>query len=91
MDRRTFVQTVAGTVVGACGLAQGSDLLNEEWPPATNNGEATAARFKLSVMLWTVFTDLPFEQRLEKVAQAGYNNVELVGEYDSWTKSIAPT
>lgn len=41
--------------------------------------------FKLSVMLWTVFTGLPFEQRLEKVAEAGYRNVELVGEYDKWT------
>lgn len=36
-------------------------------------------------MLWTVFTGLPFEQRLEKVAEAGYRNVELVGEYDKWT------
>jgi hydroxypyruvate isomerase len=87
MDRRTFVQTVAGTVMGACGLAQGSDLLKEESTSATNNGEATAVPFKLSVMLWTVFTDLPFEQRLEKVAQAGYKNVELVGEYDSWTEA----
>jgi hydroxypyruvate isomerase len=87
MDRRTFVQTVAGTVVGACGVAQGSNLLKEESTSATNNGEATAVPFKLSVMLWTVFTDLPFEQRLEKVAQAGYKNVELVGEYDRWTEA----
>ena len=36
-------------------------------------------------MLWTVFRDLPFEQRLEKVAGAGYTNVELVGEYEKWT------
>jgi len=36
-------------------------------------------------MLWTIFRDLPFEQRLEKVAQAGYRNVELVGEYEKWT------
>lgn len=41
--------------------------------------------FKLSVMLWTVFNDLPFEQRLEKVAEAGYANVELVGEYEKWS------
>src|SRR5208282_5739905 len=87
MDRRTFVQTVAGTVVGVCGLAQGTDLLSEERTVAASNGEATGVPFKLSVMLWTVFTDLPFEQRLEKVAQAGYKNVELVGEYDSWTEA----
>jgi hydroxypyruvate isomerase len=37
-------------------------------------------------MLWTVFRDLPFEQRLEKVAAAGYTNVELVGEYEKWSE-----
>jgi hydroxypyruvate isomerase len=42
--------------------------------------------FRLSVMLWTVFTKLPFEERLEKVAQAGYKNVELVGEYEHWSE-----
>ena len=36
-------------------------------------------------MLWTVFTHLPFEQRLEKVVEAGYQNVELVGEYRKWS------
>lgn len=38
-------------------------------------------------MLWTVFRDLPFEQRLEKVAAAGYTNVELVGEYQKWSEA----
>jgi hydroxypyruvate isomerase len=42
--------------------------------------------FRLSVMLWTVFTELPFEKRLEKVAEAGYYNVELVGEYENWSE-----
>jgi hydroxypyruvate isomerase len=42
--------------------------------------------FNLSVMLWTVFTGLPFEQRLEKVAEAGYKYVELVGEYEKWSE-----
>src|SRR5215472_18123590 len=45
---------------------------------------AAPAPFPLSVMLWIVFRDLPFEQRLEKVAEAGYTNVELVGEYAKW-------
>jgi hydroxypyruvate isomerase len=38
-------------------------------------------------MLWTVFKTLPFETRLEKVAEAGYKNVELVGEYRKWSES----
>jgi hydroxypyruvate isomerase len=48
---------------------------------ASNPGNAP---FGLSVMLWTVFRDLPFEQRLAKGAEAGYSNVELVGEYAKW-------
>jgi hydroxypyruvate isomerase len=35
-------------------------------------------------MLWTVFRKLPFEERLAKVAEAGYTNVELTGEYKNW-------
>ncbi len=38
-------------------------------------------------MLWTVFKDLPFEERLAKVAEAGYNQVELVGEYRDWQEA----
>jgi len=36
-------------------------------------------------MLWTVYKDLPFEQRLEKAAEAGYQAVELVKEFENWT------
>ncbi len=38
-------------------------------------------------MLWTVFNDLPFEQRLERIVEAGYTNIELVGEYGKWTSA----
>jgi len=44
-----------------------------------------AAPYQISVMLWTVFKKLPVAQRLEKVAEAGYSNVELVGEYKKWS------
>ncbi len=43
--------------------------------------------FKLSVMLWTVFRQLPFARRLEEVVEAGYHAVELVDEFEHWTKS----
>jgi hydroxypyruvate isomerase len=46
--------------------------------------DSVDAPYQLSVMLWTILRDLPFEQRLEKVARAGYRNVELVGEYSKW-------
>jgi hydroxypyruvate isomerase len=42
--------------------------------------------YKLSVMLWTVFRNLPFEERLEKVSESGYKNVELIGEYGKWSE-----
>ena len=44
-----------------------------------------APKMNLSVMLWTVFRKLPFEERLEKVVEAGYRNVELIGEYRKWS------
>ena len=37
-------------------------------------------------MLWTVYPKLPFDQRIEKVAEAGYHAVELVEEYKNLTK-----
>jgi len=60
-------------------------VAGENSAPVANGGDFEAP-FGLSVMLWTVFRDLPFEQRLEKVAQAGYTNVELVGEYEKWSQ-----
>jgi hydroxypyruvate isomerase len=79
-------------MAGAYGLSHGPDLFSQDSIALANPGvaspdqEVSGASFQLSVMLWTVFTDLPFEQRLEKVAEAGYRNVELVGEYDKWTE-----
>jgi hydroxypyruvate isomerase len=81
MNRRTFARNVAGGLLSAsaatgAAFAQGS---------SQTLGGLSPAPFKLSIMLWTVFRDMPFEQRLEKVAAAGYTNVELVGEYEKWT------
>ncbi len=77
MDRRTFGQTIAGLAFEAAlpeaALARGT--------------AAAAPGYELSVMLWTVFTGIPFEQRLARVAEAGYRNVELVGEYRDWTQA----
>jgi len=85
MNRRTFTQTLAGSLVGAGTVGNALDLLGKELASPAKANAASADRFKLSVMLWTVFTNLPFEQRLERVAEAGYQNVELVGEYQKWT------
>jgi len=78
MNRRTFAKAMAGAAIGAstvsASAAEGG--LPAPSPPMP---------FPLSVMLWTVFNDLPFEERIEKIAEAGYNNVELVGEYAQWS------
>ena len=76
MNRRLFGQTVAGAALGAA-LPRISG--------AVGTAPAGAQAFGLSVMLWTVFNKLPFEDRLAKVAEAGYTKVELVGEYGKWS------
>jgi hydroxypyruvate isomerase len=79
MNRRRFAQSMAASALAA--VAVGRVAVAE----AGLAGAGKAPEFDLSVMLWTVFGKLPFEQRLEKVAEAGYRNVELVGEYSKWT------
>src|SRR5271157_536314 len=46
----------------------------------------TSSPFPFSVMLWTVDPQLPFADRIGKVAEAGYHAVELVGEYEDWSE-----
>jgi hydroxypyruvate isomerase len=60
----------------------GSEPLLDALPDAN----ATEPFFPLSVMLWTVRRELPFDQRLEIVAAAGYHACELVGEFKDWSK-----
>jgi hydroxypyruvate isomerase len=76
LSRREFARTVAGVAAGT--ILAAADGTSAPIPPATEP-------FPLSVMLWTIYRDLPFEQRLEKVAQAGYHAVELVGEFKDWS------
>jgi hydroxypyruvate isomerase len=78
MNRRTFGQSIAAAALAASFPTRASATAAPQPPP-----------FALSVMLWTVFRGLPFEDRLAKVAEAGYSNVELVGEYnaDHWTQA----
>lgn len=75
MDRRRFTQTLATAALAA----------TQRKIAAAQQQPAADTPFPLSVMLWTVFTNLPFAERLAKVAEAGYRNVELVGEYAKWS------
>jgi len=80
VQRRQFLGACAGVTLGA--------PISRLAPFATIPGSPTAEPpFPLSVMLWTVYPKLPFAERLEKVAAAGYRSIELVGEYKDWSKS----
>jgi hydroxypyruvate isomerase len=81
MRRREFVSACAAAALA--GAATGPSAMARTAPAAS---ESEGMPFSLSVMLWTVYRDLPFEQRLEKVAEAGYHAVELVGEFKDWKK-----
>jgi hydroxypyruvate isomerase len=80
MNRRTFAQVLAGAALGTA-----APTVAKAEPSAI--ADSSAAPFPLSVMLWTVFNGLPFEERLAKVAEAGYTNIELVGEYGKWPEA----
>ncbi len=80
MNRRTFTQVLATAALGAT-----APSLRASSPSPAAEPESSSAPFPLSVMLWTVFTELPFAERLAKVAAAGYSNVELDGEWEKWS------
>jgi hydroxypyruvate isomerase len=86
MNRRTFTQGLATAALAAAAVPALPAGRKPETRPSDGSGSADAAQspFQVSVMLWTVFTGLPFEERLAKVSEAGYTNVELVGEYKKW-------
>src|SRR5690242_1630431 len=81
MRRREFMGVCAGAAVTA---AAGRASTTAPMPPPNSPAEAVGVPFTLTVMLWTVYRDLPFPQRLEKVAEAGYHAVELVDEFKDW-------
>ena len=73
MNRREFSQLIAGTVVGQALLRGNAQTVKP----------AVESRF--SVMLWTLEKQAPFERCIEIVAAAGYQGVELVGEFQKWS------
>jgi hydroxypyruvate isomerase len=73
MNRRQFSQLVATASLGRAlprGYAQTS--------PSQNGS-------RFSVMLWTLEKQAPFDRCLEMVADAGYQGVELTGQFQKWS------
>src|SRR5215475_7442076 len=83
MRRREFMGVCAGAAVTA---AAGPAPATARTLLPDSVTDADGAPFTLTVMLWTVYRDLPFAQRLEKVAEAGYHAVELVDEFTKWSQ-----
>jgi len=83
MNRRTFSNTIARAALVTAGLS-----LEPLAPAARAAADSSLVEvpFKTSIMIWTVLHELPFEQRLEKVAEAGFRAVELVSETSKWTE-----
>ncbi len=50
-------------------------------------GVAPEGGARFSVMLWALKSRGGFEENLERVAQAGYGHVELVGEFSGWSEA----
>lgn len=73
MHRREFNQLLAGAALGhmlSPGYAQSL---------TSQNGS------RFSVMLWTLEKQAPFDRCLEMVAEAGYQGVELTGQFQKWS------
>ena len=73
MNRREFGQLAVGAA-----LAQA--LLG-----AQAQGASAPVSQRFSVMLWTLEKQAPFDRCLEIVAEAGYQGVELTGQFRKWT------
>ncbi len=63
----------------------GGGLLGLAAGPALAAFGPPVAKPRFSVMLWTLEGKAPFDRCLETVAAAGYQGVELVGEFQRWT------
>jgi hydroxypyruvate isomerase len=73
MNRRAFSQLIT-----TASLAQA-------FPHLRAQTSTFMQGFRFSVMLWTLEKQAPFDRCLEIVAAAGYEGVELVGEFRTWS------
>jgi hydroxypyruvate isomerase len=74
MNRRQFSQLAAGAALAPMFLRQ-----------SAAQAAASPSPFKFSVMLWTLEKQAAFDRCIDMVAAAGYNGVELVGEFQKWS------
>jgi hydroxypyruvate isomerase len=73
MNRRELVKMGMGAALASTALH------------AAAQGVNGANKVRFSFMLWPLEKQAPFDQCVEWVAEAGYQGVELVGEFQSWS------
>jgi hydroxypyruvate isomerase len=76
LTRRTLVGMTAASLAGRALAPLAAQTV-------TDSGQAGA---QFSVMIWTLNKLGSFDENLERVAQAGYHHVELVGEFKKWSE-----
>jgi hydroxypyruvate isomerase len=79
VNRRVFGKLMAAAVAVQVGAPRG--LM------AQAAGDAGLAATQFSVMMWALNAHGTFEENLERVAQAGYHHVQLVGEFRKWAEA----
>jgi hydroxypyruvate isomerase len=75
LNRRVFGKLLGAALVTRAGILNGLAL-----------NEAGGVEPQFSVMMWALKDRGSFEENLERVAQAGYGHVELVGEFAQWSE-----
>jgi hydroxypyruvate isomerase len=73
MNRREFGRLSTGAALASA------------WRGTAGQGIGDGTRVRFSFMLWALAKQGPFEQCVEWVAEAGYQGVELVGEFQKWS------
>lgn len=69
------------------GKLSAASALTSKWLPVTAQGLGGATKARFSFMLWALEKQAPFDTCVEWVAEAGYQGIELVGEFQSWSSS----
>jgi hydroxypyruvate isomerase len=82
LSRRCFGRLITAALAGRAMVPGG--LMGQGGLMEQISG-AEEARPQFSVMMWALNKRGSFEENLERVAQAGYGHVELVGEFARWT------
>jgi hydroxypyruvate isomerase len=77
MNRRQFGQLTLGAALATT------------TPEGLGPTAPSANPFRLSFMLWALEKQAPLERCIEIVAAAGYQGVQLVGEFQKWSKEDA--